>query len=84
MRIIQDLKGYQSFGDSLTVMTPTIALVFLSTTVASKKSLFCSFQTLISKFSPGKTWPVNLASIDCIFSPSFPNTFWMIDRATVP
>ena len=45
-----------SLGDSLAVTTPTIALVFLSTTSASKKSLlFAYFQTLIYKFSPGKT-----------------------------
>lgn len=75
---------YHNLADSLTVMTPTMALVLRSTTAASKKSLFCSFQTLISKLSPGKTWPVNLTSIDCIFSASFPSKFWTIERATVP
>ena len=73
-----------SLADSLTVITPTIAFVLRSTTPASKNSLLPSFHTLISRFSPGKTWPVNLTSIDCSFSASLPNKFWTIERATVP
>ena len=79
------MMAYHSLGDSLAVTTPTIALVFLSTTSASKKNLlFAYFQTLIYRFSPGKTWPVKRTSIDCSLYESLLSKFCTMALATVP
>jgi hypothetical protein len=60
LKKIHQIYINQSFGVSLTSMTPVITVVPLYLHLTEKAKFPFSFQTLISKLSPGKTCPANL------------------------